>query len=47
MDQAQQVQDDVEAVSQPEELVCLLADQRVSEDKYDDHHDEQHHTCDT
>lgn len=47
MDQTQQVQDDVEAVSQPEELVRLLADQRVSEHEYDDHHDEQHHTCDT
>lgn len=47
MNETQQVQDHVETVREPEELVRLLANQRVSEHE-DNHHDhKQHHTRDT
>lgn len=47
VDQTQEVEDHVEAVRRPEELVRLLPDDWVGEHEDDDHHDEEQHSCQT
>lgn len=44
MQQRQDVEQDVQLVGGPEELVSLAPDDRVSKDEYDAHDDEKHNT---
>lgn len=45
MQERQDVEQDVQLVGGPEELVCLASDDRMSKDEYDAHDDEQRYTC--
>lgn len=45
MQERQDIEQDVQLVGGPEELVCLASDDWMSKDEYDAHDDEQRHTC--